>query len=356
MIVCQNHVFLPNKMICIFTAINLWVGTTKSVLCRRRILLSRASDATFNSTIATDHLLLTWAILKESWMKFVFWLVTESGSVSPLLIVSLGYWSVDVVWFEALLWMYLVLVLGSCSSVFVLPWALDALQSVRTIAWPKSLLSTSVLPFCRSAASFVVVRVGSRIGQRLATRMWPRTRSLAPWYMMFHIATRLGKLGRWLIRVIWCRPNTCIMFQSFLVTRSMRFLQLLTKELILLVVIALFWTGVVALVIAFFIVKPLRIEFIAVIPSTQVTYHGIDAHLGIDVFIVSFPKALSSLTSTVFPGSRARDLLVELLDVVRLNVDMTTVAVNLFTMTFNKTMRRVWWRRVVQRAVAFLVT
>ena len=90
--------------------------------------------------------------------------------------------------------------------------------------------------------------------------------------------------------------------------------------------------------IAFFIVKPLRIEFIAVIPSTQVTYHGIDALLGIDVFIVSFPKALSSLTSIVLPRSRARDMLVELLDVVRLDVDMTSVAVNLLAMTFNKTM------------------
>ena len=63
-------------------------------------------------------------------MEFVFRLVTECGSVSPLQIVSLGYWSVDVVRFEALLWMYLVLVLSSGSSVFILPWALDALQSV----------------------------------------------------------------------------------------------------------------------------------------------------------------------------------------------------------------------------------
>ena len=224
MIVCQNHVFLPNKMICIFTTIYLWVGTTKSVLCCGRILLTRAPDATSNSTIATDHLVLAWAVLKESWMQFVFRLIAECSCVSPLQIVGLGYWRVDVVRFEALLWMYLVLVLGSCSSVFILPWALDALQSVWTIAWPKSLLSASVLPFSRSATSFVVVRVGSRIGQRLASRTWPRTRSLAPWYVMFHITTRWGKLGWWLIRVVWCRPNTCIVFQSFLVIRSMRFL------------------------------------------------------------------------------------------------------------------------------------
>ena len=138
-------------------------------------------------------------------------------------------------------------------------------------------------------------------------------------------------------------------------TRSMRFLRLFTKEFILLIVIALFRTSVVALVIAFFVVKPLRIVFFAVVSSTQVTYYGIDTHLRIDVFIVSFPKALSSLTSIVLPGSRARDLLVELLDVVRLNVDVATVAVNLFIVTFNKTMRGVRRRRVVQRAVAFLV-
>ena len=138
-------------------------------------------------------------------------------------------------------------------------------------------------------------------------------------------------------------------------TRSMRLLQLFTREFILLVVIALFRTSVVALVIAFFVVKPLRIVFLAVVSSTQVTYYGIDAHLRIDVFIVSFPKALSSLTSIVLPGSRSRDLLVELLDVVRLYVDVATVAVNLFTVTFNKTMRGVRGRRVVQRAVAFLV-
>ena len=63
-------------------------------------------------------------------MEFVFRLVTECGSVSPLQIVSLGYWSVDVVRFKALLWMYLVLMLSSGSSVFILPWALDAFQSV----------------------------------------------------------------------------------------------------------------------------------------------------------------------------------------------------------------------------------
>ena len=84
MIVCQNHVFLPNKMVCIFTTIYLWVSTTKSVLCPRRILLSRASDATSDSTIAANHLVLAWAILKESWMQFVFRLITKCGSVSPL--------------------------------------------------------------------------------------------------------------------------------------------------------------------------------------------------------------------------------------------------------------------------------
>ena len=121
-------------------------------------------------------------------------------------------------------------------------------------------------------------------------------------------------------------------------TRSMR-LQLLTKELILLVVEALFWTRVVALVITFLIVEPLRIVLFAVVSSTQITYYCVDAHLRIDVFIVPLPKALSSLTSTVFLGSRTRNLPVELLDVFRLNVGMTPVAISLFTMTFNKTMR-----------------
>ena len=63
-------------------------------------------------------------------MQFVFRFIAECSSMSPLQIVGLGYWRVDVVRFEALLWMYLVLVLGSCSSVFILPWALDALQPV----------------------------------------------------------------------------------------------------------------------------------------------------------------------------------------------------------------------------------
>ena len=63
-------------------------------------------------------------------MQFVFRLITECGSVSPLQIVSLGNWSVDIMRFEALLRMYLMLVLGSCSSVFILSRALDAFQPV----------------------------------------------------------------------------------------------------------------------------------------------------------------------------------------------------------------------------------
>ena len=266
--VLQNHVFLPNKMVCIFTPINLWVSSAKSVLGCWWFELTRTPNATFDSTFTTVHLMLLWTVLEKSRMQLIFWFITECGSVSPLHIVSLCDWSIDIVWFKALLRVELVLVLGSSTSIFILPWTLYTLESMRAIAWPKSLLPASVLTFCWGSTPFVVVRMRTRVRQWLMSWMGPWTGAFTPWDMVFHITSSRWKFGWWFVSSIWCRSNACIMFQSFLMPWPMCMNSLFRTNLTLLIIIAPFRTRIMALMTAFFIVKPLRISFIAVISAT----------------------------------------------------------------------------------------
>ena len=114
--------------------------------------------------------------------------------MSPLLVVRFRDWCVYVVRLQAFLRIYLMLVLCPCPCVFVLPWALDAFESVRAVARTKSLLPACVLSFCRRSTPLVVVRVRARVREP-STRVGPRARPLAPRHMMLHVASLRWKLG-----------------------------------------------------------------------------------------------------------------------------------------------------------------